>query len=293
MRSPSKPLDARRFERRYARVDPQLRQALWTFRQENPPRTIVVDGVAWPHLVVGQGTETILFLHGMAGSYDLWWRQIAALSDRFRIVTLTYPAVDTLEAMRRGINALLEAYGVERFNMVGTSLGGYIAQYLLAHQPERVLRAVLGNTLPPNDLLARRTRRAASLLKIIPNALLRFGMDINTRLTIYPASGRSELLKAYLLEGAWSMTRELFQARYRCVIEKFEPPDLAALGIPTLIIEARNDPLISPELRRLLRETYPSARVHTLGDVGHFSYLHDPDTYNRLLKDFFTSERPA
>ena len=245
----------------------------------------MLDGVSWDYLCTGQGEQALLFLHGMAGAYDVWWQQIEALQDRFRIVSLTYPAVGTLEELRHGINAVLQAAGVDRFSVVGSSLGGYLAQYLIARQPARIERAVFANTFPPNSILARGTRGADLLIRLVPQALLMAGMRWNTRLSIYPASGRSALLKDYLDEGTYrSMDKARFLARYRAVIEWFEPPDPAE--IPVMIVESANDPLISPALQQLLKQTYPSACVHTFGAVGHFPYVNEPQAYTAVLKEF-------
>jgi hypothetical protein len=74
---------------------------------------------------MGRGKEIILFLHGMTGSYDIWWRQIDALKNDYRIVSVTYPPVKSLEEMGKGIGAIIDLEKVNQFNLVGTSLGGY------------------------------------------------------------------------------------------------------------------------------------------------------------------------
>ncbi len=55
-------------------------------------------------------------------------------------------------------------------------------------------------------------------------------------------------------------------------------------------IEADNDPLVPPVLRDLLRETYPSARVVTLQQVGHFPYLNEPVTCTQLVRSHILGE---
>ena len=274
------------FQHLYADVDPRITQSLQNFRETNPLKQLVIEGVPWEYLTVGEGENTVLFLHGMAGAYDIWWQQIEALRQRYKVISVTYPIVDSLEALLAGIHSILDHHGVEHYSVVGTSLGGYLAQYLIARQPERIRCAIFANTYPPNDILARRTRGAPILLRFAPNALIRLGMDINTRLSLYPASGRSEILKAYLLEGARAMRRDLFISRYHCVIEYFDPRPSDRPTPSLLIIEAQNDPLISPELRRRLKQTYPMAQVHTFGDVGHFSYLNKPEAYTEVLERF-------
>jgi predicted alpha/beta-fold hydrolase len=71
------------------------------------------------------------------------------------------------------------------------------------------------------------------------------------------------------------------------VIDKFTPPKLNQLEIPILILEADNDPLVEPQLREMLKKTYPTAEVQTLHAVGHFSYLNEPRTYSKILREFF------
>ena len=136
------------FERLYTDVDFRVAQSLLDFRSKNPPKTLVTDGIRWEYISVGDGDSVILFLHGMAGAYDIWWQQIEALRNRYRIISLNYPIADNLEAIRTGINSILHNHGVERCNVVGTSLGGYIAQYLIARQPERI-RGILALVVSP------------------------------------------------------------------------------------------------------------------------------------------------
>ncbi|HEC24062.1 MAG TPA: alpha/beta hydrolase, partial [Chloroflexi bacterium] len=268
--------------------DPQTVESLRAFRETYPPRQIEVDGVTWEYVALGQGEEAILFLHGMSGAYDIWWQVMEALQDRYRVISVTYPAVDTLEGLSRGVLAILDEEGVDRVTVVGSSLGGYLAQYLVATHPERIERAVFANTFPPNDLIIERTRTIGKLLPFLPEWLVMRTLRSSILNDVYPAaSGNAELVRAYLLEQAYgAMSKAQFVARYRCVVEPFTPPDVEALGIPVLIIEASNDPLVEEALRDQLRETYPTATVYQLEGVGHFPYLNEPEKYLRGLEDF-------
>jgi maspardin len=122
------------FDEVYAKVDATEVESLSAFRLANLPKTIDVNGTSWEYVSMGAGEETILFLHGMTGAYDIWWHQLDALQADYRVIAVTYPAVDTLAEMEAGVLSILDAEGVDKFNVVGTSLGGYFAQYLVAHQ---------------------------------------------------------------------------------------------------------------------------------------------------------------
>jgi hypothetical protein len=61
------------FEELYAHVDPETVNSLAEFRDIYPLETVDVGGVEWTYLSLREGPETILFLHGMTGAYDIWW----------------------------------------------------------------------------------------------------------------------------------------------------------------------------------------------------------------------------
>jgi pimeloyl-ACP methyl ester carboxylesterase len=259
---------------------------LQAFRAANPPSTLKVDDQNWEYLVVGDGPQTILFLHGMTGAYDIWWQQIQAFKDEYRVVSVTYPAVDTLEEMEKGVLAVLDKAEVKQFNLVGTSLGGYFAQYLVAHHPERIQKVVFANTFPPNDLIKEKNGTLGSLVPYLPTWLVMNVLRSSISSSIYPASGNDELTLAFLNEISYGrMNKAQVAGRYSCVVEKFSAPDLSDGSIPVLIIQASNDPLVEATLRQQLLAAYPAAQVVTV-DNGHFSYLGTPDVYNQTLRIF-------
>ncbi len=276
------------FDELFSKVKADKAASLKTFRQNHPLRQIDVDGASWEYVAFGQGDETILFLHGMTGAYDIWWQEMEAFQDRYRVVSVTYPPVDTLAELSAGVHAILRQEGINRVNIVGSSLGGYLAQYLIATQPEMVERVVLGNTFPPNDIISEKNRTIGAVLPYLPEWLVIKVFRGSFRDKVYPAAGYDELTLAYMLEQSYGrMSKAQVVGRFHCVIDPFTPPDLAALGIPAMIIEADNDPLVEKTLREQLKATYPLATVHTLHDVGHFPYLNQPEKYTQLLEEFF------
>ena len=275
------------FERLYARVDQDQAASLAQFRQAYPPQHLLVEDVDWEYLALGDGPQTVLFLHGLAGAYDIWWQQMLALKDDYRAISVTYPGVDSLEGLAQGILAILDAEGVGKASLVGSSLGGYLAQYLIAAHPERIERAVFGNTYADKDFILEEYGLVGGLLPYTPEWLVMAVLRASYRYLIYPSSQNSPLVLAYLTEHTFGVTSKAqIEARYRAVIEPFPSPDPGALGIPVLILESDNDPLISPPTREDMRATYPTAAVHTFHGDGHFPYLVVPAEYLQVLRAF-------
>ncbi len=278
------------FDGLYAKVDADTVNSLMAFRGAHPVRTLELRGVKWDYVSLGEGPETILFLHGMTGAYDIWWQPMEALQGEYRVVSVTYPAVDSLGEMEQAVMAILDAEGVGQFHVVGSSLGGYFAQYLVARHPDKILSAVFANTFPPNDIIAEKNKTIGALLPYLPEWLVMNVLSGSIRESVYPASGYSELVLAFGLEQTHGrMSKAQVLGRFRCVVEPFAAPDVAALDVPVMIIEADNDPLVEKVLREQLKATYPSAVVQTLSGVGHFPYLNEAEAYTQLLLDFLAA----
>jgi len=282
------PVPKKSFQELADKVDAETVAALMAFRGAHAPQTLDVDGTDWEYIAYGSGDETILFLHGMTGAADIWWLQMEALGDDYRVISLTYPTVDNLAEMSQGVLAILEHEGVEQANIVGSSLGGYLTQYLVAHYPGKITRAVFANTFPPNDLIAEKNAAIGKLLPYLPEWTIMRILRSSFEGDVYSASGNSELVLAYMLEQSYGrMSKAQLVGRFHCVVDPFDLPDIDAMDIPIMILEADNDPLVESVLRAQLVDAYPSAQVHTLHDVGHFSYLNNAVEYTDLLRAFF------
>ena len=265
-------------------------QLLKRFYQK-PVKTININGVDWQYYAGGKGDKTILFCHGMGGAYDLWWQQVAAFEKDYKVITFTLPeAVDNLAAVKTGIEAILKEEHIDKFYVVGTSMGGYIAQYLVKTMPERVEKAVFGNTFPPNTEIAAENAGKAKILPWLPEIFVaKFG-EKQLKNKLLPAAHNDSLLAAFLPSLPFS--KKGFLGRYMVVIDMFtiNPCRYEYKRIPKLIFESDNDPLISKSLRQQLKELYPDAEVYTFHNEGHFPYINVAAEYNKVLKRFL--ERP-
>jgi len=263
---------------------------LASFR-EIPTHSIHTQDYDWPYLVLGNGPKTILFLHGMTGAYDFWWQQMNEFSRNYRVISVTYPPVDNLSALGKGIVAILDQEKVEKTVVVGSSLGGYLTQYLVATYPQRVEKAVFGNTFPKNDIYKEKNSTKIAIASWLPEWVVMNSLRQNLYDQVLPASENNPLAKAQLLENTYGrMSKAQFIARYHCVIDQFEPVAGNETTIPLLILESDNDPLVPLDMRTKLKQYYTAAQVHTFHHKGHFPYLNAKDEYNAVLRKFLDEQ---
>jgi pimeloyl-ACP methyl ester carboxylesterase len=67
-------------------------------------------------------------------------------------------------------------------------------------------------------------------------------------------------------------------------------PRLRSLRVPTLVIAADHD-FIPVEIAEHIAQALPSARLVTIRDCGHFTFLECPDEVSNALSDFFAKPR--
>ncbi len=283
------PTSPSNFFKNYTNSD-KASQSLKEFQLKTTSK-ITVDGVNWEYYSGGKGNKTILFLHGMGGSYDLWWQQISAFEKDYSVVTYTLPEeINSLENTSKGILEILDKEKVDNFYAVGTSMGGYITQYLVNKIPNRIEKAVFGNTFPPNDLILKENKSKSKIIPLLPEILFSKLGEKKLNDELIPAAKNSKLLKAFLT--SLPSNKKLFINRYRVVIDKFTvtPDKYETKRIPKLIIESDNDPLIQSELREKIKDLYPDAKAFTFHNEGHFPYINAAEEYNRVLKEFFNKD---
>lgn len=273
----------------YSGVPEAVVAALSTFRRRNPLKQYDSGRITWRYYDVGTCEDVVVFLHGMGGSGDIWFQQIEALKERFRCIAVTYPPVPNLDLLRFGILGILEKEKISNAHLVGSSMGGYLAQFLAAKDPARTRKVVLGNTFPPNNVVRRRAQMGVRYLPWVPEWAIMAGMRRNAQRVLFPAAGNSELVNAYLYEQTCGFMRKPdVIGRCACLCQTFTPPDLTKREIPALVIEADNDPMVDGELREMLKAVYPSATVKTLNRAGHFPYLNRPEEYTEALVEFLS-----
>ena len=259
--------------------------------QSKTTKEIEIDSVKWKYYTGGNGNKTILFLHGMGGAYDLWWQQINEFEKDYKVITYTLPEeINSLKKAAKGIHKILKNEEVDKFYAVGTSMGGYITQYLVKTIPNRIEKVVFGNTFPPNYVLEKENATKSKVIPLLPEILLSKLGDKKLKNEIVPAAKNSELLKAFLPSLPFS--KKQFMNRYYVVIDKFiaTPEKYETKRIPKLIIESDNDPLIPPELRKEIKNLYTDAEVFTFHNEGHFPYINAAVEYNKVLREFFNKK---
>ncbi|MDF2372870.1 MAG: alpha/beta hydrolase [Rhizobiaceae bacterium] len=252
------------------------------FATAYPETRMVLNGRDWGLRDVGQGPALIL-IPGTLGRGDVFWNQIVALSDRLRIVAVSYPSSGGVAEWAEDIALMMDKLGIAKASVLGSSLGGYLAQYFAATSPDRTTRLIAANTLHSVVGLDQRMPYALDLQNApIEDLRAGFGAGLGAWAEAHP--DQVELVELLLQEAGGRILESELRARLSALKTG---PELPAMPLPAtdiVTIQADDDPLIPPEMRAAVRARLSPSVAYRFLDGGHFPYVARPADYTALLE---------
>lgn len=232
----------------------------------------------------------ILFCHALGTDLSIWDATVAALSPRLRCIRYDarghgksdVPAPPySMGALIRDAERVLDHFGAREAVVVGSSMGGLVAQGLATKRLDLVRAMVLANTAAKIGGPALWQTRAAQvaaegLAAYAPGAMERiFGRKWQDA----PEMPRIRaLLEATMPEGWIGCAQAISGADFYTTT--------AALTLPTLVIAGQNDGTTPPDLVRETAELIRGHRWELMRGTGHLPMVEKPAEFTALLADF-------
>jgi pimeloyl-ACP methyl ester carboxylesterase len=265
--------------------------ALADFRRRFPEKLGMDSAAEWRYRDLGAGPLTLLVLPGGELVNDLGFEFALAMSGCCRVIYPAYPRVGSMEELASGLRAVLDAEQVEQAAILGASFGGALAQVFVCRHPERISHLLLSNCGVPLRYLVPSLRLFNALARLLPWSVLTGLLRRPLLKTLCVKAEDCDFWKAYLSELlSTRITKADMLANFRIQLEyhrryHFAPGDLEGWAGKVLIAESDTD-VISPRRREALRQTYPSAEVHTFHNGGHATMFLCFDESLTMVKGF-------
>ena len=232
----------------------------------------------------GTGSIPVMFLHSFGGSTAHWNDQREHLQTTRRTVAFDFrghgrsgPPSDnnySAESMAQDIAAVADSLGLERFVLVGHSMGGSAAVAYTAEHPERVAGLVLAGTPGKSSEEQSKPIIAALESDAYQKVMDDYMKQLLTNAKPEVDSAVRKDVKKLSKETSVSIVKAMFQ---------FNPIDIInQYGGPVLIISTPHENSQPNALHNLV----PGVPNKIIEGTSHWTQLDKPEEFNRILDDF-------
>jgi pimeloyl-ACP methyl ester carboxylesterase len=256
-------------------------------------RVTAGNGVEYAYRDLGASDVPLVLLQHFRGNLDNWDPDlIDALSANRRVVTFDNVGVaattgttpSTIEAMARDAIAFIDAMGLDRSDLLGFSIGSFIAQEIALIRPDLLRRVVLASPAPQG---------AAGMHGWAPDVIAAVGAPepnpqgyVDVFFAPTDTSRRAGAEAAQRIFGSRQTDRdeptswETRQAQYDAVCAWGVPNHallerVGAIDLPVFVANGDSDPMILPRYSYLLAGLLPNAQVTIYPDSAHgFLFQH-------------------
>lgn len=254
-----------------------------------------LDGVRIRTRQKGSSDDTVLLVHGLGGDATSWTLNQKALATARRVIAIDLPGHGGssrsigdggIPSIARLIADLPDALNIDRFDLVGLSMGGAVALELALHHGSRVRSLTCVSSAGFGDEIntdfINGYLRAETMQAMRPNIAILFHDDrrVNDAMVSYAVMARQN---PEFRAGIARMTEANFPAGR----QRYTYTDrLQDLAMPLHLIWGRHDRIAPPTHAERLTSTLP---VTIIEDAGHMPNVEAADAFNdallRILQD--------
>ena len=244
------------------------------------------DGVKIYYDSTGDGPP-VLLSHGYSATAAMWANQVAALSDKYRVITWDMrghgqsdspddPSAYSEAATVDDMAAILRECRADRAVIGGLSLGGYMSLAFHLKYPEMTRALMLFDTGPgyrnPKAREGWNATAEARAKNFETKGLDALGGSAEVRVSSHrSAQGLANAARGMLAQ---------FDSR---VIESFE-----SINVPTLVLVGdRDEPFLAAT--DYMTAKIPGAEKVVIADAGHASNIDQPAAFNEAVAAFLAS----
>jgi pimeloyl-ACP methyl ester carboxylesterase len=228
---------------------------------------------------------TTLLVPGFMADADLWADVVPSLQARAPVRHADLTQDDSIASMaRRALDAAPPS-----FDLVGFSMGGYVAREMARLAPVRVRSLVLIATSARSDTPQQARRKLAAVTQLASSGQQFRGLS---RASIVSSLQPGRSTDARLIERIRAMGARLGRdtfLRQATINRQSDLDRLAAIRCPTLVVFGEHDRLRSPEEAKELQSGIAGAVLRVIEDSGHMVPMEAPQSLMDLVLPWLAS----
>lgn len=244
----------------------------------------------------------LVYLHGIADLHGAAFEPLPfheALAERHALIAPAHPGcaetsedetLETIDDLVFHFLELFDALNLDRFQLVGASIGGWFAAEFAVRHPERVAALAL---LSPTGLFVP----GAPIGDLFWQTHPADGVSLATLRALLFGDAECEAARAMFPDGRGAVEQELLRYKLFRFAARigFSPPylhnrrladRLARFPGPALIVQGGLDRLVPASHGAVYAERLGNARLERIAEAGHSLWVEAPERAAALLAEF-------
>lgn len=249
-----------------------------------PNQTLEANGIKFSYRSFGNNNGTpIVFLQHFTGTMDYWDPEVVdGLAKTHKVIVFNNTGMghssgkvaDSIEQMSNDAYSFINALGYPQVDLLGFSMGGFIAQELAAAHPDKIRKVVLVGTSNKGG--------GEHLMKVLGEAFSKNLPDPRLHLFFTQSAKSQQAGKEFIARSTVrkdrdpEISKEDMNAHAKALITWANTPDndsslLKAIKQPTLIVQGSDDEMLITDNSIALYKHLPDAQLVLYPDSAHGS----------------------
>ena len=240
---------------------------------------------------IGKGFPLVL-VHGFLGSSAMWSPQKEFLSKYYRIISPALPgfgesskikSLNNINDMAKIVLKILEKKGIQKFNLMGHSMGGMITQEMTKLSGEKINKLIFYATGPIGDIPGRFESMDVSRKKLKENGIKETSNRISKKWFVDGDKAKY----FFLCDNANKATSKEAADNALIAMKNWRGlENLKNIKNQTLIIWGDKDTAYNFDQVDALKKNIPNSKMEIIKGCSHNVHLEIPDKFNEIVKKF-------
>ncbi|MFA5721425.1 MAG: alpha/beta hydrolase [Aliarcobacter sp.] len=227
--------------------------------------------------------EKIYFIPGLMTDIRLWSKALPLLKDDFEIIHIPIPSSTDFDEI---VDILNKEFKEDKINILGFSLGGYIASYFTCKYPQRVKRLFTVAATPGTTSKVELERREKKLVDFENSS--EFGLDIEKAIMLLEEQNQNDLSLAQTMVDMFNdLGRDTFLTQLKSTFNRVDLFDkLKDKTIPMYMLYSSNDRLLDLEALDKLHNQKHNIKLIIRDGTSHNIPLEFPELFASSVKEW-------
>lgn len=225
--------------------------------------------------------EKIYLIPGLMTDERLWKRLIPLLEDEYELIHVSIPHSEDFDEI---IDILFDYIKEEKVNILGFSLGGYIASYFAVTYPNRVNKLFMLAATPGASNEAEIERRKEKFAVIEKNGFNGLTYEKAQSLVEKKNQNDEDLIKT-IQDMFMDLGKETFISQLTSTFNRLDLfHDLVNLDLPIYFYYSTEDRLLNHESIKKLLSTEHNIKIVSREGTSHNISLEEPKELSKQIK---------